>query len=73
MLASMGKHCHSILFLPGCVGRAAQGPEWASLEELRKWVPGTGSWVGCSLHTQRQPETQYTCGCKEGGLQAPGR
>lgn len=31
MLASMGRHCFSILFLSGRVGRVAKGPEWASL------------------------------------------
>lgn len=72
MLASKGRHCHSILFLPGLVGREAQGPEWALLEGLWKWIHGTGSWVGCSMQTRRQPKAQDKCGCQEGGLEAPG-
>lgn len=72
MLASAGRCCHSILLLPGWVGRAVRGPEWAWLEGLQERIWETGSWVGCSMQTQRQPQTQDRHGCQQGGLGALG-
>lgn len=49
VLASMGRHSLGILFLTGWVGRAAKGPEWASMEGWGRGLREEGAEWG-SVH-----------------------
>lgn len=42
-MASMGRHCLGILFLTGWVGRAAKGPEWASMVDWGRGLREQGA------------------------------